>query len=534
MLYEIYCEKFYQKQIIFNSGLNVVLGTNMGDNSIGKSTFLLIVDYVFGGSIYAETKDIIDNIGSHDIFFSFSFYGKIFKFCRNNIQKDIVWKCNNNYEKMEKIQLDEYCKWLNKNYEILLPELSFRDAVGRYIRVYGKKNCEEHYPLHYTITEKSEKACFALLKLFNEYSPLKEIDVEAKISKSELDAYKKAQAMQFITKISKKKFMQNKKNIEQISSEIKDLSSNLENGLLDVDAAASEEAVYIKQLLSRAKRFKNKLVARYNMIDENGNYVFSATTDTFKDLQKFFPNVSIMHLQEIENFHKIISSVFKTELKTEKSKIQKDIEEYNNIISEYEKQLKDLIKNPKLSKLILKRHSELLYEKDRMQNENDSYIKLQELKKKRDSVLEKLNIIKKKQFSLISSKLNDEMNKINDIIYKGSCNPPILNFLENSYKFFTPDDTGTGIAYKGLIVYDLAVLNLTRLPVLVHDSVILKQISDSAIEQIIDLYSSCGKQVIIAFDKQNSYSEKTYKLLNDAAVLKLSKNGQELFGKSWG
>lgn len=328
--------------------------------------------------------------------------------------------------------------------------------------------------------------------------------------------------------------MQNKKNIEQISSEIKDLSSNLENGLLDVDAAASEEAVYIKQLLSRAKRFKNKLVARYNMIDENGNYVFSATTDTFKDLQKFFPNVSIMHLQEIENFHKIISYVFKTELKTEKSKIQKDIEDYNNIISEYEKQLKDLIKNPKLSKLILKRHSELLYEKDRMQNENDSYIKLQELKKKRDSVLEKLNIIKKKQFSLISSKLNDEMNKINDIIYKGSCNPPILNFLENSYKFFTPDDTGTGIAYKGLIVYDLAVLNLTRLPVLVHDSVILKQISDSAIEQIIDLYSSCGKQVIIAFDKQNSYSEKTYKLLNDAAVLKLSKNGQELFGKSWG
>ena len=42
---------------------------------------------------------------------------------------------------------------------------------------------------------------------------------------------------------------------------------------------------------------------------------------------------------------------------------------------------------------------------------------------------------------------------------------------------FTPDDTGTGIAYKGLVVYDLAVLGLTRLPVLVHDSVVLKQIS---------------------------------------------------------
>ena len=68
MLREIYCDKFYQKRIVFNPGLSVVLGTNTGDNSIGKSTFLLIVDYVFGGSTYANTADIIENVGSHDIY----------------------------------------------------------------------------------------------------------------------------------------------------------------------------------------------------------------------------------------------------------------------------------------------------------------------------------------------------------------------------------------------------------------------------------------------------------------------------------
>lgn len=71
MLHEIYCEQFHQKRIVFNPGLSVVLGTNAGDNSIGKSTFLLIVDYVFGGSTYAGTTDIIENVGSHDIYFSF-------------------------------------------------------------------------------------------------------------------------------------------------------------------------------------------------------------------------------------------------------------------------------------------------------------------------------------------------------------------------------------------------------------------------------------------------------------------------------
>ena len=118
--------------------------------------------------------------------------------------------------------------------------------------------------------------------------------------------------------------------------------------------------------------------------------------------------------------------------------------------------------------------------------------------------------------------------------YEGSYNAPVLDFTENGYIFFTLDDTGTGIAYKGLVVYDLAVLGLTKLPILVHDSIVLKQISDDAIERIIELYSSCGKQVIIALDKQDSYSEKTAHLLNAAAVLKLSNSGEELFGRSWG
>ena len=61
----------------------------------------------------------------------------------------------------------------------------------------------------------------------------------------------------------------------------------------------------------------------------------------------------------------------------------------------------------------------------------------------------------------------------------------------------------------------------------------MKQISDEAIEKIIELYASCGKQVIIALDKQTSYSPKTNATLNKAAVLMLGKNGEELFGRSW-
>ena len=59
MLREIYCEEFHQKHITFHDGLNVVLGSPKADNSIGKSTLMLIVDFAFGGDTYVEASDIL-------------------------------------------------------------------------------------------------------------------------------------------------------------------------------------------------------------------------------------------------------------------------------------------------------------------------------------------------------------------------------------------------------------------------------------------------------------------------------------------
>ena len=98
----------------------------------------------------------------------------------------------------------------------------------------------------------------------------------------------------------------------------------------------------------------------------------------------------------------------------------------------------------------------------------------------------------------------------------------------------TPDETDTHIAFNYLIVFDLSVLNLTPLPIVVHDSVLLKQIVDDAVEQIMNLYSNCGKQDIIAFDKPQTYTAETEKIINKHIVLQLSKHGNELFGRSWG
>ena len=64
MLYEIWSDKFrtggtegeIRPPIRFHAGLNEVLGTQTRSNSIGKSTFLMVIDFVFGGSDYLESN----------------------------------------------------------------------------------------------------------------------------------------------------------------------------------------------------------------------------------------------------------------------------------------------------------------------------------------------------------------------------------------------------------------------------------------------------------------------------------------------
>ena len=53
MLVEVMCDEFKDHgkprgRISLKPGLNTVMGSASGSNSIGKSTFLMIIDFIFG------------------------------------------------------------------------------------------------------------------------------------------------------------------------------------------------------------------------------------------------------------------------------------------------------------------------------------------------------------------------------------------------------------------------------------------------------------------------------------------------------
>lgn len=87
--------------------------------------------------------------------------------------------------------------------------------------------------------------------------------------------------------------------------------------------------------------------------------------------------------------------------------------------------------------------------------------------------------------------------------------------------------------HKGLNVILGDELGSNSIGILVHDSVLLKQIEDVAVEKILEMYTMCKKQIFVALDKASSYSKKSQEILSEKKVLQLEPNGKELFGKSW-
>jgi len=190
MLRQIICDKFREPILTFKAGLNAVIGDEVASNSIGKSSILMIIDFVFGGDSYIKAnKDAVENLGHHEFKFSFVFGEEELFFSRGTKDYKYTTICDGNYNPVKTIKTDEYTAMLKEKYQITLKDISFRNIVGRYTRVYGKENLNEKKPLQYFDKEPKKESILALIKLFDKYQSIKEYELQIDKLTEELKSY---------------------------------------------------------------------------------------------------------------------------------------------------------------------------------------------------------------------------------------------------------------------------------------------------------------------------------------------------------
>ena len=543
MLVEIMCEEFKDHgtprgRIQLHAGLNTVMGSSSGSNSIGKSTFLMIIDFVFGGDDYVEKlTDVQTEVGEHRICFAFQFKDGVHYFSRSNVDYKNVQKCDKDYRPLKDglISITQYLSFLQTHYDMELEGLTFRNAIGRSIRVYKRETLDEEHPLHQAKQETAKSAIEGLLKLTDLYSG---IEAQSKVTAEAKDKYstfKKAQKYQYIPFVTKQSdYNKNEGRIAELTAQAEELARKSSSGLLDLDSVQAEQLSILQGKLSNFKRQRSHLLAQLRAIRADQNLGKKSFKRNYDDLLRFFPEVNLQRIEAIEGFHKQLVGILKKEFSETEESIQATLALIESEMAQIEESISQMAKTTDLSKVVLEQYAAIDKELKTLQTANENYLKTMELSQVAKAYEEELNRLVVEQIAIMQQEINTEMVRINNEIYGGRKTSPTLTISDAShYVFFTPRDGGTGAQYKGLVVFDLAMLELTRLPVIAHDSVMLKHIEDDAIEKIVELYASTPKQVFIAMDKEGSYTPKTQKILEATKVLQLSPGAGALFGRTW-
>ena len=545
MLTEIYCDKFktggkdgqIRTAISFDAGLNVVEGTDNGSNSIGKSTFLMIIDFCFGGNDYVNVlKDVEKNVGPHTICFTFIF-DKPYYFARKTDEKDFVYVCNQGYVFTDKkLYINDFCEFLKEKYNIPVLDLTFRSIISRFMRIYNRQNLNELLPLRAHDNETEKQSLLEMTKMFNLYEPLKEF---TRISKeaTEMDStFSKAQEYKFIPKINATEFKDNEKRIDALKLEAETLADRSERGLLDLPAEKAEQIARLKEQITSLKRNRSRFYNQLNAYKQDNEYEVVGLKSDFSELSEYFNNVKVENLTQIEDFHKKITYILRKEIKSSIKEIWNDINLINEAIKILENELADVQQTTNVSRLVLKSYYTIESEIENLQKANEYYIKKGELHKdaqEKEKVLAEKTAI---QIAILIAKINAKMAEINTEYYMNETNSPILAIPSpKKYLFETPDDQGTGCRYKGMITLDMAVLQLSSLPVIAHDSLMFVQMSYPRVERTFKLYNQITKkQIFVAVDRTTNLNIEAREIINSHTKLYLSPGGNELFGWYWG
>lgn len=533
MLVEIRCEKFREKTIEFHSGLNVVLGDSVATNSIGKSTLLMVLDFVYGGESFLDhNKDVVDELGHHDYFFTFEFGNACFHFRRGTHTADLVYRCDKDYSELEPISIEDYTAFLKSSYLIGDIDLSFRSIVSLFSRVWGKENLDVKHPLHSFKSQKPSDCITNTIKLFGKYDSIKVLSENVKSKSEERATINKAAKTGLISKTTKTKYKENIEKINKINDEIEEIKNNLKKYAVNISEIVNREVMELKvekdRLLSEKLRLDSRLVRVRNDLNQNK----AIKSKHLEPLLKYFPNLNTSKLEEVELFHSDITKILRKELKSSELELSESLSSINEEIGVIDRKISISLSEIDNPNVVIDRVYGLSQDHAVASQEIDYFEIDTKVKSDLKEAKELLETEKFRILELIQNILNDKNRRNVTAIYNEQRRSPTLKLGQNSYSFDLVEDTGTGKAYSNLILLDLAFLETTNLPFLIHDSVLFKNIQNDAVAKLIELYEFTGKQTFIAIDEVGKYGTLAEKKLKAKKVIQLD-NANVLYIKDW-
>lgn len=541
MLKELKCEKFKSsirdKTIKFHEGLNVVLGSEDAANSIGKSTLLLMIDFCFGGSFYAEQKDFFEYMGHHEILFAFEFSDGTKHFARSTDDSAHYYECDSSYEHLgDKKPISELNKFLMAHYFPEGTNSTFRAILGRFMRIHGKDNYSVEKPLSGYPGEEESSGVKAIEELFELSSKTKAAHDEYDRMKAQAKALKSAKQYGFISSSIKndKQLSDAKKQIDSLKEELKDAISKNKIGDALLDASFSEEDV---ELMAAYRSLQRKLIRLKDdscrLKKMSGESELMDSEDLAK-LKSYFPSVETKSIEEIDRFQRELINNVNFEINSRMRETDAEILELEKEVAETKRKLDDVGMPTRLAKNSIENILAKKASLEVLEKQAENYERAKKISQDKKDSLKALTDLEASLMPGIERSINDQLDCLNAAIYKEERFAPKFTVADPShYSYFTPADSGTGTTFKSLILFDIALLKISNLPTAIHDSLLFKNVWNQPVGGIFKEYVNLQKQMFVAIDRIGDFDEASKEIINKEKVVVLGEDSDSLFGFSW-
>ena len=520
--------------IKLNSGLNVVKGVATKPNSIGKTLFLLALDACFGGQTYFNRPDLKDHYPNHKLFFTFRFNGIDYRFCRAMENPDIVLELEADRSIKRSLKRSDFCFELAKSYG--QNEESFRRIISRFSRIFSKGNYDQSDPLNPGHPEKQTKAFSDLEILFNKFDTVQEAkkyNDEKKAAQDAFDAARKNDVL-FVKIPTEAEYKENIARLKDLEAKRKALVNSLDREISDDDLETANEIFEIKREITKFNRKIMAYKTRLNRLSNNvSESVISDSTD-LDELRTFFPNMIFRRIEEIQDFHRKISTLVNPRIEEEITVIENMILRAEESVKALENRCRQKGTTVNISAKFLNDFSEVEKQIAITKTQNSNYDKVKIIREEAKNASKNLKELEIGILRDIAEGINKRISYLNGLIDSATEKAPVLTIKGNtSYSFSSDDDKGMGTSYKNLILFDLSIFQLTWLPVLIHDSMIFNNLSEKRLNGIFQLLGKSEKQLFVAFDHFDGLAPETLGIIDNAAIIELDLEGKQLFGSAW-
>lgn len=461
---------------------------------------------------------------------------------RTTEKDDSIFKCDKNYQNPQNYTISELREWLKEQYKLSDIELTFREIFDTYSRFYGEK--KEVSPKDILRTHDGQagsEQVRTLEKLFEKYPRIKDAVEKTQVFANR-DILKrqagrlKLEIAEFknLTKTEKDEIQE---KITELTAQKEELLQNQKEHIAELDAQKARELAELKIQHKNLAAKRSRLLTRIENIETAHFETVKPSKASYDALLEFFPNADIKKIEEIDSFHEKLNNILAEEHEEALQDYHAELENVQSEIENLEKQIAEFENNEDFTTAFLMKFAKIQSEIDRLSSLlTDDEHKTQTAK---EAAVEKRNLKADEQIILaeIEESINAKLEQFSETVLGKDIERIQFNFPTPArYKLGSPFDDGTGTDYISLILFDLSVLSLTKLPALIHDSYLVSNIRGERLENLLKIYAAENeKQIFLSIDETEKLNTETKALINKETVrvITLRQGGGELYGSCW-